>query len=1463
MPSEGFLQAFHDLAEADATLRCNAAMMVRQSLATGATDDGKAAVEEDLQYALRRLVRGVQSSRQCCRQGFSLALSELLIEHPSELSDVLQMVRQYTLLQSGLRPAEQKERLLGRLFAYSAILESGAMHGIAASSSSKKKQAAGGKETLARDLGSGLKEIFESRQYLKSPAVHLQVQLCRELFAAKQLTLVADACEAWSLDEKVGDAASKDGEPLCVHAAGLALELRLLYEEAEAAGLDKKALQVWPACVRKDCFAKAPALKRLAAGLGAELVSALVSDALPSAVGSFCRWLFRRARVKEAEPLLLAVWPTLDTALFPQNAGAAVQAQGLRGLGEIAAFMQKAGAESSCAASEKLLVSFVESMQGGLQLLFQMLSWQRAHTHAAAVFAQSRLAEAIGAPAQVPPGVGPQGKAKQKSAALASDKTAVWQLSDDTRLAILASLQRHQGFGTMKSAYQRQWQQALVMPLSPKGIHARCAALFTSLLSNATGAKEAGTGDDMVAGGPASARICAEQLVQLVTHGHAPDEVILAVLCLLLTVSYFELPVSESSNCGTYSLRAFRESVGLSVLGGKEDLLVPVLAASFGASPSQATNEDGATEEQAASKGADDAAQWRAKLWSALTGLVRRTAPEMAEKHAEKVGDAPVSAEGNPVLHTLAFHGCLSDGSLWLMRLHEWWDYIMETPPSLPGNTSPKMTPKKKKQRFGAGSLKLAIELSVDDAALRKRALALCRSVLAAPGEGAALPARQRNALCGLPLALSLQLLQAEDEEDREPLRESLQDVLQALDKFVTLDGDGSQKKKALQARNDALAVVPRIACELFVESAGLVKEATKTAWRELGEYTSEETLTGLCASVCDEPDDGPGEEEENEAAGGRKKNGIDDESAEDDEDDEDDDDDEEDGGDENISAATAAKIAQFKAATEKVKAQNEAGEGDEIVLGSEEVWGQLLEDGDDTGGSLLTAFANSGLEGDDATGPKVTARQKRLRRQQEELARKLRELDLLEVFVNRFVEKRPVAVKVLQQLFQALITCSKRAAGGRSDVAKEGEKASKADGELRRLEGDLARRLSEMLSKALKQICRWQVVREVCQWHTAEDWAANAREFFAMAQDPKVAAAGPRPADVGAVLVYWLCSVHRAKSLGASSSTEADATKATQGWQLAEDLLATALKDWAGKKDSARWSEAVLGVFANRAPAVLLKLPWLEQMRGTSKPFIQRSQATFVSTRVLRTLSTCESGGATSSTSTAVGKLTAGFAQFCGEVLEGTMEAEGKAKKKKGDKADGKVAADSDTASASQRQKLRRDVLKALSTALGQQSKKHRHQQRQGQSPGSLPLDVKSARNIIAIMRRLIDSLPARRGEVYQLCLHIQRCLRPMIPADGNTSDASADTMAERQKQQQNKKKRKQSDHARTNSEDLGSEGMEADGADCCSSAASGGEEGSALKMRKRKRSESGMSAGKAAKATKGGKKAGFFGDL
>mmetsp|Transcript_74542 Transcript_74542/g.161235 ORF Transcript_74542/g.161235 Transcript_74542/m.161235 type:complete len:1363 (+) Transcript_74542:143-4231(+) len=1309
MPAEGFLQQFHDLAEAEEEVRCRAALKVRQVLTASALDAAHADKhQEDLQYALRRLVRGVQSSRQCCRQGFSLALSELLSAFPGELAGVLMLINQHMELQAGLKPSEQKERLLGRLFAYAGIVEAGCLRNPNAEAKSAK--AAGKKlpKGIAHEIGRGLHEIFSARAYLRAPASRMLAEVCRDLCLAGLAAKVPDALEAWSLEEMM-----KENGAFDVNAAALSLELRVLHEES---GL-QNALQTWPNCVRQDRFAKPAEVVRLVKGIGSELSSSLVGDAVPFAMGAFCHWWFRSAGKHDPSELQATVWPILDETLFPDHSNHAAQAQGLRALAELAGRLRLAGTEGSLtrANMEAILSSLFERMPRGLALLLRTLSWPKDHAHAAAVFAHQRLVEVLGAP---PLGGHPKGKRKgQQGDQRAVAAAAPTPLKDGTRLAILAALQKHKAFGVMPGHYKRQWQHSLLAPLLPPGVRARCSSLVSDLLLAAStdngGLNESGTG-------PQAIRIVAAQLEQLTEHSRAPDEVILAVLCFLFTAAYF---APADNACGSFSLRAFRSAVGLSASADGEDLSVPVLPPG---------------ESEAESRKA-----WRQKLWASLAALMRRPLPEMVEKITGK--DNAKAEEGdaqdNAIVRTNAYHGCLSDGTLVIVRLHEWWDYLKKVAPQ---PARPRSSPKKKpKMLDGAAVLTCVVEVSDEDEALRKRCVSLCRAIAAVPEAEGELTQRQRRALCGLPLSMSLALLSLEAEEERASMREQLEEMLTELESMPkTLPGADVPKKraKAEKQRAEILAAVPRMAAELFVDGLGLVKEAARAAWRELGEFTSDETITSLCASIRDADEEGSDEEDEDEEddkAGGKE------------------------------SAIKKAKAEKFAKATEALKAQREKEEkekeekeddekseeeddGDDVMLDGDDMMQQLLDDGDGNQG-LLASFAASGLDDPQSDNKKLTKRQQRLRARTDEVQRKFREIDLLETFLGRFVDKRPVGLKLLRELHESLWAISRRAAGSSgqggqtSGEEKTGGKAdkkrSKAEAGIKQLESDLAARLAKLLAKTLKQICRPGVVVELSSWHTADEWATFAKSLCTFGTSLKGVAAGPRPVEVGALLLYFFCAAHRALALG-GKATEGDEGK---GWKLANEVLTSILSDWGQKKDCERWCEAVLGAYVVRVPEVLLKLKWVDQIRasGEKRAFARRAQVSFVANRLLQGLPPALTERSM--------ELATGFGELCTELLESTLE--------KTEKAEGDASA-----SASQKVKLKREALRGTRAYL----------RVRGKQAKAAPNEALTKR-ICKVVAKVRDSLPSRRGELYQHCLHILRTLKVNVGGNGSQRSAAS----------------------------------------------------------------------------------------
>merc|ERR1719515_329811 len=118
-------------------------------------------------------------------------------------------------------------------------------------------------------------------------------------------------------------------------------------------------------------------------------------------------------------------------------------------------------------------------MKGGMGHLFWSLRSSKAKTHAIAEFAQQKLVQVLG---YVDPSAKGKGK-KQKEPQTALEP---WQLSDATRLKVLAALQGQEAFAGIKGAFKRQWQHALLTPLSATGLRSRCEELLRDFASGSS-----------------------------------------------------------------------------------------------------------------------------------------------------------------------------------------------------------------------------------------------------------------------------------------------------------------------------------------------------------------------------------------------------------------------------------------------------------------------------------------------------------------------------------------------------------------------------------------------------------------------------------------------------------------------------------------------------------------------------------------------------------------------------------------------------------------------------------------------------------------------------------------------------------------------------------------------------------------------------------------------------------------
>ncbi|KAL2622927.1 hypothetical protein R1flu_003132 [Riccia fluitans] len=144
-------------------------------LGEGKLEDGLGDCSPAVQYALRRLVRGVASSRESSRQGFALALAAVLGTVPCiRGAAVIKLVEKNLEITASMKGPEMRDALLGQLFAFGAVVRSTRLFGQA----DKPDQ-----QELAKEVTQRLLSLAKKKTFLREPAVYLVAELGEQLGA--------------------------------------------------------------------------------------------------------------------------------------------------------------------------------------------------------------------------------------------------------------------------------------------------------------------------------------------------------------------------------------------------------------------------------------------------------------------------------------------------------------------------------------------------------------------------------------------------------------------------------------------------------------------------------------------------------------------------------------------------------------------------------------------------------------------------------------------------------------------------------------------------------------------------------------------------------------------------------------------------------------------------------------------------------------------------------------------------------------------------------------------------------------------------------------------------------------------------------------------------------------------------------------------------------------------------------
>eukprot|EP00301_Raphidiophrys_heterophryoidea_P028114 c9991_g1_i1.p1 GENE.c9991_g1_i1~~c9991_g1_i1.p1 ORF type:complete len:684 (+),score=167.43 c9991_g1_i1:45-2096(+) len=166
--SSDVLELFWDLSSVDKAQRVTAASTLvsklkeHQDLHRKGKEDG--ALSKNLSYALKRLTRGLCSSRLCSRQGFCLALSEILATFDEiGIRGVWETAKEVTTVTHSTRK-DENDLLYGRFFAVVALFKSGRL-------------TAPGNDALFSEILTICTELANSKLYLREVSYDLIAQL--------------------------------------------------------------------------------------------------------------------------------------------------------------------------------------------------------------------------------------------------------------------------------------------------------------------------------------------------------------------------------------------------------------------------------------------------------------------------------------------------------------------------------------------------------------------------------------------------------------------------------------------------------------------------------------------------------------------------------------------------------------------------------------------------------------------------------------------------------------------------------------------------------------------------------------------------------------------------------------------------------------------------------------------------------------------------------------------------------------------------------------------------------------------------------------------------------------------------------------------------------------------------------------------------------------------------------------
>lgn len=126
--AESILPLFPLLSSHDPPTRLDASLSLLTALPLNPSSSTEAAEDADTPYAIKRLVTGLGSSNEASRQGFAVALTELLARLPADkAATVLPLIITSSTPTAGSDSKEERELLFARLLGLHAVVRAGVL----------------------------------------------------------------------------------------------------------------------------------------------------------------------------------------------------------------------------------------------------------------------------------------------------------------------------------------------------------------------------------------------------------------------------------------------------------------------------------------------------------------------------------------------------------------------------------------------------------------------------------------------------------------------------------------------------------------------------------------------------------------------------------------------------------------------------------------------------------------------------------------------------------------------------------------------------------------------------------------------------------------------------------------------------------------------------------------------------------------------------------------------------------------------------------------------------------------------------------------------------------------------------------------------------------------------------------------------------------------------------------------